>query len=159
MTRWAVRFVSSSAPKGGDANDRRGPIAGDDHNAHALRLEELDRTFHDEENGADFQSLEEFARHVEELKVKLVRLLKTLKKDGKTIVGYGAPAKELLRLAGEEGLDLLVVGTHGHRLLGDLALGQTVAPLLHRSPIPILVVPTAPRGGSSVVRKVQREGT
>src|SRR5437660_4044606 len=50
------------------------------HNSFSKRLEELDRTFHDEENGADFQSLEEFARHVEELKVKLVRLLKTLKK-------------------------------------------------------------------------------
>jgi manganese transport protein len=62
-------------------------------------------------------------------------------------LGYGEPAKELLRLARGLGLDLLVVGTHGHRLLGDLALGQTVSPLLHRIPIPILVVPTAARAG------------
>jgi manganese transport protein len=60
-------------------------------------------------------------------------------------LGYGNPAGELLRLAREQGLDLLVVGTHGHRLLGDLALGQTVSPLLHRIPIPILVVPTVAR--------------
>jgi manganese transport protein len=73
-------------------------------------------------------------------------------------LGYGEPFKELLRLAGEEQLDLLVVGTHGHRLLGDLALGQTVAPLLHRSTVPILVVPTAPRG-SSVFRKAERGGS
>jgi len=62
-------------------------------------------------------------------------------------LGYGEPAKELLRLARAEGLDLLVLGTHGHRLLGDLALGQTVSPLLHRSPIPILVVPSPARSG------------
>ena len=73
-------------------------------------------------------------------------------------LGYGAPARELLRLAGEQGLDLLVLGTHGHRLLGDLALGQTVAPLLHRSPIPILVVPTAPRGSSGLARKAEGGG-
>ena len=43
------------------------------------------------------------------------------------------------------GLDLLVVGTHGHRFFADLALGQTVAPVLHRLAIPILVVPNAAR--------------
>jgi manganese transport protein len=61
-------------------------------------------------------------------------------------LGYGEPAKELLRLAMKQNLDVLVVGTHGHRLLSDLALGQTVSPLLHRIPIPILVVPTTARG-------------
>ena len=40
------------------------------------------------------------------------------------------------------GIDLLVVGTHGHRFLADLALGQTVAPILHDLTIPVLVVPT-----------------
>ena len=33
------------------------------------------------------------------------------------------------------------MGAHGHRFLADLALGQTVAPVLHRLPIPVLVVP------------------
>jgi manganese transport protein len=62
-------------------------------------------------------------------------------------LGYGAPAPELLRLARDRGLDLLVLGTHGHRFLGDLALGQTVSPVLHRIGIPILVVPTGTRSG------------
>jgi manganese transport protein len=66
-------------------------------------------------------------------------------------LGYGEPAKELARMATAEKLDLLVLGTHGHRLLGDLALGQTVSPLLHRMPIPILVVPTATRPGERAV--------
>ena len=38
------------------------------------------------------------------------------------------------------------MGTHGHRLLADMALGQTVSPVLHRLTIPILVVPTRGKG-------------
>lgn len=80
----------------------------------------------------------------------MAELVAHLRRGGLTArgeLGYGEPPKELARMASEAGLDLLVLGTHGHRLLGDLALGQTVSPLLHRSPIPILVVPTAARAG------------
>jgi manganese transport protein len=57
------------------------------------------------------------------------------------VLGYGDPPEELVRLAIEQALDLLVLGTHGHRFFADLALGTTVAPVLHRLPIPVLVVP------------------
>lgn len=63
------------------------------------------------------------------------------------VLGYGQPAEELVRIATEQQLDLLVLGTHGHRFLADLALGQTVSPVLHRLSIPVLVVPT--RAGAS----------
>jgi manganese transport protein len=56
-------------------------------------------------------------------------------------LGYGNPADELVRLVQEQEIDLLVLGGHGHRFLADLALGQTVAPVLHRLKIPVLVVP------------------
>jgi manganese transport protein len=56
-------------------------------------------------------------------------------------LGYGRPPDELVRLAREEKLDLLVLGAHGHRFLADLALGETVSPVLHRLSIPVLVVP------------------
>ena len=36
------------------------------------------------------------------------------------------------------------MGTHGHGFFADLALGQTVSPLLHKLPIPVLVVPNRP---------------
>jgi manganese transport protein len=62
------------------------------------------------------------------------------------VLGYGTPAKELVRLAREGNLDLLVLGTHGHRFLADLALGETVSPVLHRMTIPVLVVPAVRRG-------------
>jgi manganese transport protein len=88
-------------------------------------------------------------------RVRMSELVSHLCSEGLTArgeLGYGEPANELLRMACGQGLDLLVVGTHGHRLLGDLALGQTVSPLLHRIPIPILVVPTAGRAAEGRVR-------
>ncbi len=71
-------------------------------------------------------------------------LVEHLRKIGLTaegVLGYGDPPHELVRLAIEQGLDLLVLGTHGHRFFADLALGTTVVPVLHRLPIPVLVVP------------------
>jgi manganese transport protein len=73
-------------------------------------------------------------------------------------LGYGRPPEELVRLALEKDLDLLVVGTHGHRFLADLALGETVGPVLHRLPIPVLVVPGG-RGSRQIQSADSRVGT
>jgi manganese transport protein len=76
----------------------------------------------------------------------LAHLLASLSEGGlqaEGVLGYGSPAQELVRLAVERRLDLLVLGTHGHRFLADLALGETVGPVLHRLGIPVLVVPPA----------------
>jgi manganese transport protein len=67
-----------------------------------------------------------------------------LRKEGLSaegVLGYGSPPDELVRISQEQHLNLLVLGTHGHRFLADLALGQTVSPVLHRLDIPVLVVP------------------
>jgi manganese transport protein len=76
---------------------------------------------------------------------RMAVLLEHLRADGlhaRGTLGYGVPAEQLARLAKENEFDLLVMGSHGHRFLADMALGQTVAPLLHRVTIPVLVVPT-----------------
>jgi manganese transport protein len=78
---------------------------------------------------------------------RIARLVDHLRRDGlqaEGVLGYGSPPQELVRLSRERQLDLLVVGTHGHRFLADLALGETVSPVLHRLSIPVLVVPTRP---------------
>jgi manganese transport protein len=88
----------------------------------------------DEESRSDRAAMAELVEHLRR---------QELAADG--VLGYGVPADELVRLARQAQLDLLVLGTHGHRFLADLALGQTVSPVLHRLDIPILVVPTALR--------------
>lgn len=53
---------------------------------------------------------------------------------------HGNPAKELVNYANSHEIDLLVMGSHGHRMLGDLLLGETVDPVRHKVRIPVLVV-------------------
>src|SRR5262249_60185573 len=83
-------------------------------------------------------------------RTRMEQLLEHLRRKGlraSGVLGYGHPPEELVRIAQEQHLDLLVLGTHGHRFLADLALGQTVSPVLHRLSIPVLVVPTRSGAG------------
>jgi nucleotide-binding universal stress UspA family protein len=58
------------------------------------------------------------------------------------------PALGLLALADEHQARMIVIGTHGERPLMGVVLGSTPYKLLHRSPVPVLVVP-APSGPGS----------
>ena len=53
---------------------------------------------------------------------------------------HGDPTKEIINYAASHKVDMLVMGSHGHRLLGDLLWGQTVDPVRHQVKIPVLVV-------------------
>ncbi|SRR5579883_1266726 len=55
-------------------------------------------------------------------------------------LGFGDVSKEIVRIAQEEKLDVLVMGAHGHRGLEDLVLGVTISGVRHALDIPILVV-------------------
>jgi manganese transport protein len=84
-------------------------------------------------------------------RTRMEQLVEHLQGQGVTAkgkLGYGQPVEELVRIAQEQHLDLLVLGTHGHRFFADLALGQTVSPVLHRLSIPVLVVPTRSTAGA-----------
>jgi manganese transport protein len=88
---------------------------------------------------------------------RMEQLVERLTGDGlraEGVLGYGDPPAELVRIVQDQQLDLLILGTHGHRFLADLALGQTVSPVLHRLRIPVLVVPsrTSDRGSKNPER-------
>jgi manganese transport protein len=55
-------------------------------------------------------------------------------------LAYGNPSKELATFVVSHKVDMLVMGSHGHRLLGDLLWGETVDPVRHQVDIPVLVV-------------------
>jgi manganese transport protein len=57
-------------------------------------------------------------------------------------LGFGRPVEELTRLVQQHRADFLVMGSHGHRGLGDLLHGTTVEALRHQLDIPVLVVPS-----------------
>ncbi|KAA0215889.1 MAG: divalent metal cation transporter MntH [Leptolyngbya sp. PLA3] len=56
------------------------------------------------------------------------------------VLGYGQVARELVRIARGEQLDILVVGGHGHRGLADLVHGQTISDVRHGAGVPLLAV-------------------
>ena len=69
--------------------------------------------------------------------------------EAKTLLREGDPAAELLRLAKEIDADLIVCGSHGRGVIGRLMLGSVSSKLVHRSRVPVLVVPAyepAPSG-------------
>ncbi len=56
-------------------------------------------------------------------------------------LGYGHDVpSEIVRLAKESNIDILVMGGHGHRMVADLFLGTSVSEVRHKLEIPILVV-------------------
>jgi nucleotide-binding universal stress UspA family protein len=55
-------------------------------------------------------------------------------------VGYGEPAREIIKWVNEKGCDLLAMGTHGHKLVADLVLGTTASRVQHNVSIPVLLL-------------------
>jgi nucleotide-binding universal stress UspA family protein len=55
-------------------------------------------------------------------------------------LGYGDPAKEIVRWVTERGCDLVAMSTHGHRFLADLFLGTTASRVQHRISVPVLLL-------------------
>jgi manganese transport protein len=55
-------------------------------------------------------------------------------------LGHGDVKSELARMVEEEGVDLVVTGSHGHRLLGDLFYGATTSGLRHLVRCPVLAI-------------------
>ena len=57
-----------------------------------------------------------------------------------THLGFGDPTKELARLVNEARADLVITGSHGHRLFQDLLYGATASGLRHLVRCPVLMV-------------------
>lgn len=55
-------------------------------------------------------------------------------------LGYGDPPQQLVRLTRQHGIDLVVLGGHGHKRIRDLLHGETISGVRHGLDIPILTV-------------------
>ncbi len=73
----------------------------------------------------------------------LERLAQSLRNEGFTVeamLGFGDPGREIVRLAGEHGCDLIAMSTHGHRFISDLLYGSPADFVRHRVSIPVLLL-------------------
>jgi manganese transport protein len=83
----------------------------------------------DEESREDLAALEQLA---DDLRATGLR--------AGVMLGNGDVKTELTRMVGASRADLLITGSHGHRLLGDLFLGSTASGLRHRVSCPVLTI-------------------
>lgn len=56
------------------------------------------------------------------------------------VVVRGDPVKEILKAAGDNDCDLIVMGSHGYGALEDAMLGGTARRVLRRAKVPVLLV-------------------
>ena len=58
-----------------------------------------------------------------------------------TLIGGGEPENEIARICKSEKIDLLIVGSHGHKIMKDIIYGSTVNEVRHRVRVPVLAIP------------------
>ncbi len=76
----------------------------------------------------------------EELLRKFRAEFRNTKAETHTCKMVGKPATELCKLASEEDIDLIVVGSRGLTGLQELALGSVSHRVAHHAPCPVLIV-------------------
>ena len=95
-----------------------------------------------ESAGVDFEAVQQ--RWIEEAQQKLDSLAARLGLDPllvTTHVAAGSPAAAIVRYAGEQPADLVVLGSHGHGLIRRFMLGSVADRVIRHSACPVLVVP------------------
>lgn len=55
-------------------------------------------------------------------------------------LGYGDPAREIVRWVHENTCDLVAMSTHGHEFVADLLFGATASRVQHRIGVPVLLL-------------------
>jgi nucleotide-binding universal stress UspA family protein len=61
-------------------------------------------------------------------------------------VVQGKPSAEIIRFAGENAVDMIVLGTHGKGVLDQALFGSTTERVVRRAPCPVLTVRLAEHG-------------
>ena len=90
--------------------------------------------------GEDSSTLE--TRETEEYLEDLAREIEEKDLPVETMLLCGNPANELIKAINENGFDLLITGSHGHKGIGDILHGATVDKVRHSVKIPVLIVRT-----------------
>ena len=75
-------------------------------------------------------------RYLESLQEELGRLGLSVR----THLAMGDPSSELVRVAEEQGVDLVAMSTHGHRFLSDVIHGATADRVRHLLKVPVLLL-------------------
>jgi nucleotide-binding universal stress UspA family protein len=69
--------------------------------------------------------------------------------EARLVVEFGAPYKNIVEVAESEGVDMIVMSTHGRTGVDHLILGSVAEKVVARAPCPVLIVPRRGREGTS----------
>jgi manganese transport protein len=83
----------------------------------------------DMETRRDMERLEHYALHLQQQGYQVSGML-----------GFNNRVQEIIRLVKNARADLLVIGSHGHRGIGDMVYGHTVDAVRHTLKIPMLII-------------------
>ena len=86
---------------------------------------------------APSEEMQDDLRYLEET---AERLTKEMGLKVGTLLALGNPPEQILKIAEKEKCDLIAMGSHGHKFLGDLWHGSTIDHVRHNTRIPILTV-------------------
>ena len=84
---------------------------------------------HDEETKSDTENLKQYAAD-----------LRSKGYNAYVRLGFGSPKKDIPRLVKEFEADLLVMGSHGHKIVKDMLYGTTIDTIRHAVRIPLLII-------------------
>ncbi|MFF5380700.1 Nramp family divalent metal transporter [Pedobacter suwonensis] len=83
----------------------------------------------DHETQSDAVNLERYRTNLEDLGY-----------DATPFIGFGNTGKAIADISNRNGMELLVMGAHGHKGLKDLVFGTTVDSVRHKVNIPVLII-------------------
>jgi manganese transport protein len=78
------------------------------------------------------------------MKIYMDSLGEKLKAEGfrsHAVIGGGEPENEIARICKQDEIELLIVGSHGHKFLKDIVYGSTVNEVRHKVRVPVLAIP------------------
>jgi nucleotide-binding universal stress UspA family protein len=88
---------------------------------------------------------------IQEKKNRATELMKTLLTKTKeqipratSVIAEGSPIPGLLDHVKRSGADFVVVGSHGHGMIGALLLGSVAEGMVRKASVPTLIVPVTP---------------
>jgi len=79
---------------------------------------------------------------------RILKMLEEVKPSDPTVpfthrLTMGDPAGEIVRIAAEEGAEMIVLGTHGRSGMSRMLMGSVAEAVVRRAPCPVLVSRTA----------------
>ena len=86
---------------------------------------------------------EEFKRTEQEARGRLAGALQRLSEEGlsvESVVGFGPPAEEIVRIAEAHGCDCIAMSTRGRDVMGRGILGSVADKVVHSSQLPVLTI-------------------